>query len=160
MLKINLIVVGKIKEKYFTDAIVEYTKRLSRFSDFNIIELKDLPTPENDNENDQLNILKKEGDLILSKVNPKDYVIAMTIEGNIISSELLAEKMSKLAFNGFSTIDFIIGGSLGLSNDVKNRADYQFSLGKITLPHQLARVVVSEQIYRSFMINNHTPYHK
>ncbi|MDR0899228.1 MAG: 23S rRNA (pseudouridine(1915)-N(3))-methyltransferase RlmH [Lactobacillaceae bacterium] len=160
MIKINLIVVGKIKEKYFTDAIGEYQKRMSRFANFNVIELKDFPTPNNASESENASILENEGQEILDKIENNDFIIAMTIEGKLVSSEDLAKTFSDLAVEGYSTVDVIIGGSLGLSQAVKNRANLKISLGRITLPHQLARVVVSEQIYRAFMINAGSPYHK
>lgn len=160
MLKINLIVVGKIKEKYFTNAVDEYKKRLGRFADFKIIELKDISIPENSSDSENFKILESEGKLILEKIDKGDFVIAMAIEGKLISSEDLAENFEKITIDGFSTVDVVIGGSLGLSDEVKNRANQKISLGKITLPHQLARVVVVEQIYRAFMINGGGKYHK
>jgi 23S rRNA (pseudouridine1915-N3)-methyltransferase len=160
MLNIKIISVGKIKEKYFTDAIAEYSKRMSRFAEFSIVELKDFPTPDNASDSENLQILENEGNEILGKVSNRDYVVVMAIEGKLISSEDLAAKISEIAVDGYSSIVFVIGGSLGLSDAVKNRANAKISLGRITLPHQLARVVLSEQIYRAFMINNGSPYHK
>ena len=158
-MNINIICVGKIKEKYFTAAIEEYSKRLSRFSRLNIIEVADEKIPDNASEKECEIIKNKEGAKILSKLGGNAYVIAMCIEGKEISSEGLAEKIAATAMTT-SNITFIIGGSLGLSDEVKARANHKISFGRITLPHQLMRVVLLEQIYRAFKINNNESYHK
>lgn len=160
MLKIKLIVVGKIKEKFYQDAILEYSKRLSRFANLEIIELKDFPTPDNASDKENAQILEKEGKEILEKIGDGEYVSVLAIEGKQVSSPDIASQLASITTDGYSTIDFIIGGSLGISDEVKTRANNKISLGKITLPHQLARVVVLEQIYRGFMINAGSPYHK
>lgn len=160
MQTINIICIGKIKEKYWTDAISEYKKRLSAFCKLNITELAEEKTYNNPNPAQIKSILDAEGKRILSKVSDSDYVIAMCIEGRIISSPDLAEKLSDTALSGRSTVDFIIGGSWGLSDDVKRRSDFHLSMSKMTFPHQMARVVLCEQIYRAFEINNNGKYHK
>lgn len=157
-MNINIICVGKIKEKFFTAAIDEYSKRLSRFVKFNITEVPDEKIPDNASEKEEERIKEKEGKAILSKIKDS-YVIAMCIEGTEMSSEALAAKIEEISMRA-SNIAFIIGGSLGLSDEVKSRADMRLSFGKITLPHQLMRVVLAEQIYRAFKINRNESYHK
>lgn len=159
-MRITLITVGKIKEKYFTGAIEEYSKRLSRYCKLDIIELADEKTP--DNASDALNeqIKEKEGLRILSVIPDNSYVIALAIEGKQLDSVELSEKISKLGVDGNSNIVFIIGGSLGLHRSVIKRADYLLSFSKMTFPHQLMRVILLEQIYRSYRIANNEPYHK
>lgn len=159
-MKITLITVGKIKEKYFTDAIAEYAKRLSRYCKLEIVEVADEKTPDNASEGLENQIKEKEGERILSKVPEGAYVVALAIDGKQLSSEELADKMEKWNVNGVSHLVFIIGGSLGLTQKVLNRADYSLSFSKMTFPHQLMRVILLEQIYRSFRIRNHEPYHK
>ena len=159
-MKITLITVGKIKEKYFTDAIAEYAKRLSRYCKLEIIEVADEKTPDNASEGLENQIKEKEGERIFSKVPDNAYVVALAIDGKQLSSEELADKMEKWNVNGVSHLVFIIGGSLGLTQKVLNRADYSLSFSKVTFPHQLMRVILLEQIYRSFRIRNHEPYHK
>ncbi len=159
-MKITLITVGKIKEKYFTDAIAEYAKRLSRYCKLEIIEVADEKTPDGASEALENQIKEKEGERILSKVPDSAYVVALAIEGKQLSSEELADKMEKWNVGGISHLVFIIGGSLGLTPKVLNRADYKLSFSKMTFPHQLMRVVLLEQIYRSFRIRNNEPYHK
>ncbi len=159
-MKITLITVGKIKEKYFTDAIAEYAKRLSRYCKLEIVEVADEKTPDGASESLENQIKEKEGDRILSKVPDGAYVVALAIEGKQLSSEELADKMEKWNVGGISHLVFIIGGSLGLTPKVLNRADFKLSFSKMTFPHQLMRVVLLEQIYRSFRIRNNEPYHK
>ena len=159
-MKITLITVGKIKEKYFTDAIAEYAKRLSRYCKLEIIEVADEKTPDNASEGLENQIKEKEGERIISKVPDNAYVVALAIDGKQLSSQELADKMEKWNVNGVSHLVFIIGGSLGLTHKVLNRADYSLSFSKMTFPHQLMRVILLEQIYRSFRIRNHEPYHK
>lgn len=152
-MKVNIVAVGKIKEKFFTDAISEYAKRLSKFCDFNIIEVDESSNITN------IQLKKeKEGELLLSKA--KGYIIALDGGGKLLSSEDLAELLKTNMTNGESEFSFVIGGSNGLSNLVKTKANKIVSFGKITFPHQLFRVVLSEQIYRAFTINNHINYHK
>ena len=158
-MKITVICVGKIKEKYFTAAIDEYSKRLSRFAKLEIIEIKDEKIPDNASLKEEIQIKEKEGKGILSAIKDGAYVAALCIEGKEHASEELAAKIEKISMSS-SHIVFIIGGSLGLSDEVKNRADIKLSFGKMTLPHQLMRVVLLEQIYRCFKINNNETYHK
>ena len=157
-MNITVLCVGKIKEKYFTDAINEYKKRMSRFGKFEIIEIPDEKIPDRASEKEMSAIKDKEGKAILAKLKG-GYAVAMCIEGTEVSSEQLADKISAVSMTS-SNITFIIGGSLGLSDEVKNRSDIRLSFGRITLPHQLMRVVLCEQIYRAFKIINNESYHK
>ncbi len=159
MIKIKVICVGSLKEKYWDAACKEYMKRLGGYCNPQIIEVKESKLPANASAADEQNVILREGEEILSKIDASDYVVAMDIQGKELSSEDLARKVSEISFNS-SKIDFIIGGSLGLSDAVKKRANLRFSFGKITLPHQLARVVLLEQIYRAFKINAGEAYHK
>lgn len=159
-MKITLITVGKIKEKYFTDAIAEYAKRLSRYCKLEIVEVADEKTPDGASESLENQIKEKEGERILSKIPESAYVIALAIEGKQLDSEELANKMEQWNVNGISHLVFVIGGSLGLASKVLSRAGFKLSFSKMTFPHQLMRVVLLEQIYRSFRIRNNEPYHK
>ncbi|MGT2833461.1 23S rRNA (pseudouridine(1915)-N(3))-methyltransferase RlmH [Streptococcus halotolerans] len=159
-MKIKIICVGKLKEKYLKDGIAEYVKRMGRFTKCDIIELPDERTPDQASPAENLKILAKEGDKILAKIGERDYVVALAIEGKQYSSEDFAKQMAKITLAGTSTITFIIGGSLGLDARVKKRANQLMSFGLLTLPHQLMRLVLAEQIYRSFMIQQGSPYHK
>ena len=159
-MKITLVTVGKIKEKFFEDAIKEYSKRLSRYCKLEILQVADEKTPEGASEAVELQIKEKEGQRILSLIRDDAYVIALAIEGKMLDSEELAERIEKLGVSGISQIVFVIGGSLGLSAQVMKRADYALSFSRMTFPHQLMRVVVLEQIYRGYRIMNHQPYHK
>lgn len=158
-MNINIISVGKIKEKYFTAAIEEYSKRLSRFAKLIITEIPDEKIPDNASEKEIEIVKETEGRKILSKLNENSFVITLCIEGKELSSEELAKKITDISMAS-SNITFIIGGSLGLSNAVKNKSQLRLSFGKITFPHQLMRVVLLEQIYRAFKINNNENYHK
>ena len=157
---ITLVTVGKIKEKFFEDAIKEYSKRLSRYCKLEILQVADEKTPEGASEAVELQIKEKEGQRILSLIRDDAYVIALAIEGKMLDSEELAERIEKLGVSGISQIVFVIGGSLGLSAQVMKRADYALSFSRMTFPHQLMRVVLLEQIYRGYRIMNHQPYHK
>ena len=159
-MKITLVTVGKINEKFFEDAIKEYSKRLSRYCKLEILQVADEKTPEGASEAVELQIKEKEGQRILSLIRDDAYVIALAIEGKMLDSEELAERIEKLGVSGISQIVFVIGGSLGLSAQVMKRADYALSFSRMTFPHQLMRVVLLEQIYRSYRIMNHQPYHK
>ena len=139
---------------------MEYSKRLSRYCKLEIVELADEKTPENAGEQVNLNIKAKEGDRILSAIKDDAYVIALAIEGKMLDSVELSQKIEKLGINGTSNITFVIGGSLGLDKRVLDRADYKLSFSKMTFPHQLMRVVLLEQIYRSYRIMKNEPYHK
>ena len=157
---IKIICAGKIKERYFSDAVNEYKKRLSRFVQLEINEIADEKAAEqlSDAEKEQIKI--KEGRRILSKVDDGATLIAMAIDGKQLSSSEFSKEISRLMGEGKSKICFAIGGSLGLSNEVLSRADYKLSFSKLTFPHQLFRVILLEQIYRAFKIMNNEPYHK
>lgn len=158
-MKVKIICVGKLKEKYLKAGIDEYVKRLSRFGQIEIIELADEKTPDKASEKENAQILAKEGDRILAKLSERDFVMALAIEGQLTSSEDLSTICDQ-AMQQTSTLVFIIGGSLGLDARVKQRANTLISFGRITLPHQLMRLVLTEQIYRAFMIREGSPYHK
>lgn len=159
-MKISLITVGKIKEKYFEQAIAEYAKRLSRYCKLEILQVADEKTPDGASAALEVQIKDREGERILAHVKDGAYVVALAIEGHMLSSEELAEKMGSLTVGGVSHIQFIIGGSLGLSEKVMRRADFALSFSRMTFPHQLMRVILLEQIYRSYRIVNGEPYHK
>lgn len=159
-MKITLITVGKIKEKYLKDAIAEYSKRLSRYCKLEIIEVADEKIPDNASETVEDGIRDKEGERILKYVKDDAYVITLEIKGKLLTSEELAEKIDTLGIQGSSHIIFIIGGSIGLGKEVLKRSDYALSFSKMTFPHQLMRVILLEQIYRSYRIISHEPYHK
>lgn len=157
---ITIIGVGKIKEKYYTDAISEYSKRMSRFDGLKIIEVKDEQAPESLSDKDIERVKTVEGERILAKIKPDDYVFTLEILGKELESPQLAEKIKDLKTYGKSSIVFVIGGSNGLGQNVLGRSNFSLSFGRFTLPHQLMRVVLSEQIYRATMINQGNPYHK
>lgn len=159
-MKIKVVTVGKLKEKYLKDGIAEYSKRISRFTKLEMIELADEKTPDRASESENQKILEIEGQRILSKVGDRDFVIVLAIEGKTLSSEEFSKRLEEASIKGFSTLTFIIGGSLGLAQDVKNRANVSVSFGRLTLPHQLMRLVLVEQIYRAFTIQQGSPYHK
>ena len=159
-MKITICCVGKVKEKFYVQAIEEYSKRLSRYCKLEIVEVQDEKTPDNASENLNLQIKQKEGERILSAIKEDAYVIALAIEGKMLDSVELSQKIDRLGIEGKSNIVFVIGGSLGLSKEVLDRADYYLSFSKMTFPHQLMRVILLEQIYRSFRIMKNEPYHK
>lgn len=160
IVKITILCVGKIKEKYFTDAIAEYTKRLSRYVKLEIVEVADEKTPDGASEALEEQIKAREGERLLKYIKDGAYVIALAIEGKELSSVELSGKLEQLAVNGDSHVIFVIGGSLGLAAQVLRRADYLLSFSRMTFPHQLMRVILLEQIYRSCKITAHEPYHK
>ena len=160
MIKISLITVGKIKEKYIKLGIDEFSKRLSKYCKLDIIEVSDEKAPENLSEKEMEMVKKKEGFSILSKIKQNQYVIALAIDGEKMSSETFADKIEALSLTGNSRLCFVIGGSLGLSDDVLTRANMKMSFSDMTFPHQMMRLILLEQIYRCFRINNHEPYHK
>lgn len=159
-MKVKIIAVGKLKEKYLKDGIAEYGKRMSRFAKFEIVELADEKTPDNASAAQNQQIMEKEGERILAKISERDYVIVLAIEGKQLSSEAFSQVIADATLRGYSDIVFVIGGSLGLADKVKKRANLRLSFGLLTLPHQLIRLVLSEQIYRAFMIQQGSPYHK
>lgn len=150
---IKIICVGGIKEKYLEDAICEYKKRISKYTKLEIIEVNDI-----DNKSIDV-ILDKEKDLILKNIDKKDYIVTLEIDGNELSSIEFAKKIDGI-FNNYSNITFVIGGSYGLHNDIKNLSNFKLSFSKMTFPHQLFRVVMLEQVYRAYKINNNEAYHK
>lgn len=159
-MNITIICVGKLKEKYLKQAIDEYSKRLSRYCKLNIVELNDEKTPDNASEKDELIIKQKEGMRILSHIKDSMYVIALDIKGKMVTSEELADLINDLGVKGNSNIALVIGGSLGLDEEILHRANYKLSFSKMTFPHQLMRVILLEQIYRAYRINSGEPYHK
>lgn len=159
-MKITLITVGKIKEKFFVDAIKEYSKRLSRYCKLEIIEVADEKTPDKSSEALELQIKEKEAERIKKYIRDDAYTIALVIEGQMLDSLELSNKINILGVRGNSHIIFIIGGSLGLSETLLKNIDYKLSFSKMTFPHQLMRVILLEQIYRSFKISCNEPYHK
>ena len=159
-MKITILCVGKVKEKFYREGIEEFVKRLSRYCKLEIIEVADEKTDENASETEIRLVKEKEGEKLLKNIKDDAYVITLCIDGKQLDSEELSEKIEKLGVQGTSHICFIIGGSLGLSNDVLKRADMKLSFSKMTFPHQLMRVILLEQIYRSFRIMNNEPYHK
>ena len=159
-MNIQIICVGKLKEKYWQDAIKEYSKRLSRFCTLEIIELKESLLPNNASKADEEKVKEEEGKEILRAIKDGTYVITLEILGKQLSSEELSLKIEDLGITGKSNVAFVIGGSLGLSKEVSDRSDFKLSFSKMTFPHQMMRVVLLEQIYRSFKIIHHETYHK
>ena len=163
-MKIDILCVGKIKESFYRDAVSEYSKRLSRYCSLNIYEVSDEKTPDNCSETERDKILEKEAERLMKyipdKGTPDCHVITLEIKGKKMTSEKLADTIESLSINGKSHLIFIIGGSLGLHNSIISRSDTALSFSDMTFPHQLMRVILLEQIYRSFRIINHEPYHK
>jgi 23S rRNA (pseudouridine1915-N3)-methyltransferase len=157
---ISIISVGKLKEKYLKLGIDEFTKRLSIYAKIDLVEVPDEKAPEQLSELEMEQVKQKEGEKILTKISPDTYVIALAIDGKMKSSEELADSLDKLATYGKSKIAFVIGGSLGLSKEVLNRADEKLSFSKMTFPHQMMKLILLEQVYRAFRINRGEPYHK
>ncbi len=159
-MRITLVTVGKIKEKYLRDAVAEYVKRLGKYCKLEMIEVADEKTQEHASETEEMAVRSKEGERILKHVKEDAYVITLEIQGKQISSEELADKIERLGVQGKSHVVFIIGGSIGLGTEVLKRSDYGLSFSRMTFPHQLMRVILLEQIYRGFRIMNGEPYHK
>lgn len=159
-MKIKIICVGKLKEKYLKDGILEYTKRLSRFCKTEIIEVNDEKIPDNASKSLEDIVIKNEGEKILKHIQKGEYIISLCVEGKSISSTELADNLKNITLSGNSTITFIIGGSLGIDEKIKNMSDYKLSFSKMTFPHQLMRLILLEQIYRAFKINSNEEYHK
>jgi 23S rRNA (pseudouridine1915-N3)-methyltransferase len=159
-MNITVVCVGKIKEDYLKAAINEYLKRLSKYCKLNIIEVEDEKAPENISAKEMEQIKQKEANRIAAHIKPKDYVIALDLKGTTLSSEDLAQKIQALSINGQSNLVFLIGGSLGFSTEILKSADFLFSFSKLTFPHQLIRVFLLEQIFRSFKIIKGETYHK
>ena len=159
-MNITIIAVGKIKEKYIQEGIKEFSKRLSRYCFLNIIEVDDEKAPENLSPKDMEIIKAKEGEKILAKIPQNSFIISLEINGKQLSSEELSRQMEDLMISGINHISFIIGGSIGLSDEVINRSNFRLSFSKMTFPHQLMRLILLEQIYRGFKIMKNEPYHK
>lgn len=159
-MNITVITVGKLKERYFREAVEEYSTRLSKYCKLEIIEVPDEKASENLSTAQEQMVIQKEGQGILKHVKEDTYVIALAIQGKQLPSEGLADLINDLGIKGRSSLGFVIGGSLGLSEEVLQRADYQLSFSLMTFPHQLMRVILLEQIYRGFKIIKGEPYHK
>lgn len=159
-MNIKIICVGKLKEKFLKEGICEFQKRLKTYANLEIVEVKDEACPENSSELEMEKIKEVEGERILSKISKGSYVVCLDICGKALTSEDFAKKIESLSVEGISAIDFIIGGSLGLSDEVKNKSDYRLSFSKFTFPHGLMRLILVEQVYRAFRIINNHPYHK
>ncbi len=159
-MKITVLAVGKIKEKFYRQAIEEFEKRLSRYCKLQIIEVADEKTPDSASTAEEAAIRGKEGQRLLKYIREQDYVCALAIEGKQLDSVELSQKLERLAIDGTSHIVFLIGGSLGLHENVLQRADEELSFSKLTFPHQLMRVILLEQVYRSYRIIMGEPYHK
>lgn len=160
MLRVTIIAVGKLKEKYFREACSEYNKRLSAYCKLNIIEVDETKCPNAPSQSEINNVIDSEGDKIIGKIPKGSYIIPLCIEGKTVSSKELANLIDNASVFGESHIVFIIGGSWGLSEKVKNMAKFKLSMSPMTFPHMLARVMLLEQVYRSFMITAGTEYHK
>lgn len=159
-MQIQIAAVGKIKEHYLKEAIAEYSKRLSRYCSLEIQEVSDEKAAESLSAAEEEAVREKEGERLLKQIRDDAYVITLDLQGNELNSEELAGRMEELVLRGESRISFVIGGSLGLGKNVKKRSDYALSFSKLTFPHQLMRVILLEQIYRSFKIRKGEPYHK
>lgn len=160
MLKVELICIGKLKEDYLRKACAEYEKRLVSFCKLEVIELPESKVSQNPSDAEIATCIQKEGEKILSKISPQSYVVTLCIEGEMVSSPELAKKVQQIQNQGDSRLVLIIGGSFGLSQEVKELSRWKFSMSPMTFPHQLARVMVLEQIYRAMGINNNSKYHK
>lgn len=160
MLKIDLIVLGKIKEKYLNEAIDEYKKRISRFASLNIVELKDRDKPDKLSDAELEKIIDEESEEILTKIDEDSFVITLEIEGKLLTSEEFAEEIKNVSVRGYSKITLIIGGSNGFNKKVSSKADLKLSFGRMTMNHKLMRVVILEQVFRCFKIMNNEAYHK
>ncbi|MDD6212521.1 MAG: 23S rRNA (pseudouridine(1915)-N(3))-methyltransferase RlmH [Clostridiales bacterium] len=159
-MKISILTVGKLKEKYFTQAVAEYAKRMSKYCTLEILEVADEKTPDQASDKAEQQIRDKEGQRLMRLIRDDAFCIALAIQGEMLDSEELSKKIENLTVRGVSHIQFVIGGSLGLSDQVLERADYHLSFSRMTFPHQLMRVILLEQIYRAFRISRNEPYHK
>ena len=159
-MEIRIVSVGKIKEKYLSAGIAEYAKRLSRYCKLTFCQVPDEKTPDKASETLNQQIKDTEGERLLKHIREQDYVIALAINGKMLDSVQLSEKIAALGVQGTSSITFVIGGSLGLSDQILRRADYSLSFSPMTFPHQLMQMILLEQIYRGYRIMNHEPYHK
>ncbi len=160
MMNVQLIVLGKLKEKYMKDFSLEYEKRLSAYCKLAITELEPVKLSDNPSQSEIENALSKETQMIMAKIPKNSFVFSMCIEGKQMSSEDLSQKLNDIALSGKSSVVFIIGSSFGLSDEIKRMSDFEFSMSKMTFPHKLARIMLEEQIYRGFSISNNGKYHK
>lgn len=160
MMNINFIVIGKLKEKYMKDFSAEYEKRLSGYCKLTVTELEPVKLSDNPSEQEIKNALTKETQMIKAKILKNSFVFSMCIEGKQMSSEELSKKLEDIALTGKNNITFIIGSSFGLSDEIKQMSDYKFSMSKMTFPHKLARIMLTEQVYRALSITNNAKYHK
>lgn len=159
-MRIRIVAVGKLKEKYFADAAAEYVKRLGRYAKVEVVQIPDRKIPDHASLAQEKQVLAQEGGDILAKIGEQEYVIALCVEGNKLDSVSFSKKLSGLALSGKSDVVFLIGGSLGLDERVKRRADFCISFSDMTFPHQLMRIILLEQVYRAFKIAAHETYHK
>lgn len=159
-MKIKIACVGKVKDAFYRDAVAEYAKRLSRFCTLEIAEVADEKAPESLSPAEEIQVMEREGERLLSRILPGEFVVCLAIDGKRFASEQFAQTLQATFDRAVSCVTFVIGGSLGLSPAVINRADLKLSVSDMTLPHGLCRVVLLEQIYRAFKINAHEPYHK
>ena len=159
-MNVKILCLGKIKEKFYRDAADEYLKRLSKYASVTVVEVADEKTSENASDTEIDIVKEKEGERLLKHINERDFVIALAILGKQMDSVAFSKYIEDLGISGKSTIDFVIGGSLGLSDAILKRSDFQISFSKMTFPHQLMRVVLLEQIYRGMRIMKNEPYHK
>lgn len=159
-MQVEILCVGKLKEKYLKDACEEYIKRLSRFCSLSVTEFKDEPVPEQASDAQILSATEREGERILSKISERDFVIALCVEGKELSSETFAKELASVFLKGIAKLVFVIGGSCGLSDAVKTRSNLRLSFSQMTFPHQLMRVILLEQFYRAYKINANESYHK
>ena len=159
-MNITILCIGKLKERYWTEAIAEYSKRLNKYCSLTINELREEKAPDNPSPAEESAVKDAEGKSILKQIKKDSYVIALAIKGKELSSEALSEKIRTLGIAGKSDLTFVIGGSLGLSDEVLSRAEFQLSFSKLTFPHQMMRVILLEQVYRSFKIIRNETYHK
>lgn len=159
-MEIRILSVGKIKEKYLTDGIAEYAKRLGRYCKLTFCQVTDEKTPDKASDAVNIQIRETEGERLMKHIREQDYVIALAIDGKMLDSVELSQKLGQLGVEGKSSIAFVIGGSLGLSDTILKRADFKLSFSKMTFPHQLMQMILLEQIYRGYRILNHEPYHK
>jgi 23S rRNA (pseudouridine1915-N3)-methyltransferase len=157
---IQIVSVGKLKERYLVDGIAEYVKRLGPYAKVQVVEVPDEKAPESMSPAEEQQVKEREGERLLAQLRSDAFVVALAIDGQALSSEQLAQQLADLGTYGRSQVAFVIGGSLGLSSEVLERADMRLSFGRMTLPHQLMRLVLVEQIYRAFKINRREPYHK
>ncbi len=160
MMNVHLIVLGKLKEKYMKDFSQEYEKRLSAYCKMTVTELEPVKLSDNPSQSEIQNALNKETQMIIAKIPKNSYVFSMCIEGKQMSSEELSQKLDDIALSGRNSVVFIIGSSFGLSDEIKRMSDFKFSMSKMTFPHKLARIMLTEQIYRGFSISNNGKYHK